>query len=70
MKVLGNIVKVIGYIQGAISLFFFGIIPAIGGKWAWGDFGLPLVLGIAGCIIFVNLGEWIKHRASIAQEGN
>ena len=72
MKILGIILVVIAYIQGMSAMFYFGILPAIGRVWTWADYGLPLVVGLVSCIVFYNLGDWLRNKAKkkVEQKGD
>ena len=65
MRILGYIIIVIAYIQGINAIFYFGILPAIGGVWTWANFGLPLVLGLVGFLALNWLGTWLKDKAKV-----
>ena len=68
MRILGTIIIIVAYIQGINIMFYFGILPAIGGIWTWSDFGLPLILGLAGFLLLNWLGTWIKSKGKAKYE--
>ena len=68
MRVLGIILSVIGYVQGINAMFYFGIMPAVGGIWTWSDYGIWLTLGLVGAGVLDAAGKYLRERARRAKE--
>ena len=61
MRILGNTFIVISYIQGMITILYAGIFPLIGGIWTWGDWGIPLIVGLSVAVVFDVVGYILKE---------
>lgn len=68
VRVLGIILSVVGYIQGINAMFYFGIVPAVGGIWTWSDYGIWLLVGLVGAGVLDAIGKYLRGRAKRTKE--
>lgn len=69
MRTIGLVLKIVAYIIGLNAIFYYGIIPIIGGVWSWNEWGVSLLLGLFVALIFMGVGDWLRNRRKITQNG-
>jgi len=65
MRKLGLGIFVLAHIIGAVTIFYFGIIPGFGMGLSWDPHGIGLIVGIVITLLLYSLGSWLKEKDKI-----
>ena len=68
MKILGNFMVAIAYLQFIFCSAYYGILPAIGGSWSWGEYGVFLIVWVVIAVVLYGVGDWIRNRKKVTSE--
>ena len=66
-RIGGLILIILSYVEGINVSFYGGILPAIGGVWSWGEYGIILVVGLVVSMVLYVSGDLLRHGRNIGR---